>query len=492
MGNINRDSNVTSLAKPAPSLVSEPPLCVDLDGTLVRTDVLVESVFALLKRNILYLFLLPIWLCKGKANVKQKIADRVELDVDLFPYNSALLKFLVEQKAQGRRLILATASNTKYAYQIAGHLGIFDGVRSSDADINLSGFRKRQCLIRDFGERKFDYAGNAPVDLEIWTHARRAILVDAAPSLVRKAERTVAIERVFNDRQPRIRALFRSLRFHQWAKNLLLFVPLAMAHQVGDLALLVQAFMGFLAFGLCASSVYVLNDLLDLPADRRHPSKRLRPLACGAYPIKWGVLLVPALLVSAFLVALLLPVAFVATLALYYTVTVAYSFKLKRTLLLDVLTLAGLYTVRLLAGAAAVSVAVSFWLQAFSMFLFLSLALVKRYSELLALTGQKHGAAHGRSYEKVDLETLGQLGASSGYLAVLVLALYIDSEQGKLLYAHPQINWLLCPLLLYWISRIWLLTRRGEMHEDPVVFAIRDQRSYWLGLIALIIVLAAT
>lgn len=469
---------------------SELPLCVDLDGTLVRTDVLVESIFALLKQNFIYVLFLPLWLLKGKAYFKQQIADRVELDVELLPYHGEFLDYLKQQKALGRNLVLATASNLKYAEQIALHLGLFETVLASDKQTNLSGRRKCQRLVETFGERGFDYAGNAKVDLVIWSHAEGVILVAPEAGVQEQAERLGRTKKIFPGQQASVSTYIKAMRLHQWVKNLLIFVPLALSHQIHDLTLLAQAILGFIAFGLCASSVYLLNDLLDLPADRRHPSKRERPLAAGNLSIKHGVVLIPALLLISFTIALGLPVEFLAVLALYFFVTLAYSVWFKQAALVDVLVLAALYTLRIIAGTAAAGVDYSFWLLAFAMFLFLSLALVKRYSELLAQPKDNSEFLHGRGYSVGDLDILSQFGSSSGYMAVLVLAFYINSSEVRLLYAYPEAIWMLCPILLYWISRVWLLTRRGEMHEDPVVFAIQDVRSRWLALITLAILWA--
>jgi len=468
----------------------ELPLCVDLDGTLARTDVLVESIFALLKQNFIYILFLPLWLLKGKAYFKQQIADRVELDVEQLPYHDEFLDYLKQQKALGRRLILATASNLKYAEQIALHLGLFESVIASDKQNNLSGRRKCQRLIDAFGEGGFDYAGNAKVDLEVWHHAEGIILVAPEAGVQEQAEKLGRVKKVFHGPQAGLATYFKALRLHQWIKNLLIFVPLALSHQILDLALLAQAMLAFLAFGLCASSIYLLNDLLDLPADRRHPSKRDRPLAAGALPIKRGVLLIPMLLLIGFTIALALPFEFLLVLVLYFVVTLAYSLWFKQAALVDVLVLAALYTLRIIAGTAAAGVEYSFWLLAFAMFLFLSLALVKRYSELMAQPEDNDQFLHGRGYRVGDLDILSQFGSSSGYLAVLVLAFYINSSEIKLLYTYPEAIWMLCPILLYWISRVWLLARRGEMHEDPVVFAIQDVRSRWLALITLVILWA--
>jgi len=399
---------------------------------------------------------------------------------------------LARQKAQDRPLVLATASNVKYAEQIARYLGLFDQVLASNSETNLSGHRKLKCLLDSFGNKGFSYAGNSKVDLKIWPYSRDAILVNPEPGVQPKVEKLVEIQQIFDDRKVSIQPYLKTIRLHQWLKNLLVFIPLFMAHQIQQPQLLLQAVIAFLAFGLCASSVYLLNDLLDLPTDRQHPTKRHRPLAAGILPIKQATLLIPSLLFAAFAIAYLLPIEFLGMLALYYIVTLAYSLRLKQMVLVDVLVLAGLYIVRIIAGAAAVSVSASFWLLAFSMFLFFSIALLKRYSELEALQQENGETAKARGYLSVDLEGLAQSGIASGYLAVLVLALYINSDKVKSLYFYPQAIWLLCPLLLYWISRVWLLARRGEMHEDPVVFAIKDRLTRWIGIVNLIILWGAS
>ena len=465
----------------------ELPLCVDLDGTLVQTDVLIESIFALLKQNFIYILLLPLWLLKGKAYFKQQIADRVELDVEHLPYHEGLLDYLKQQHVLGRQLVLATASNVKFAEQIALHLGLFETVLASDEQNNLSGRRKCQCLIDSFGERGFDYAGNAKVDLAVWQHAAGIILVAPEAGVQEQAEKLGRIKKIFSVPAIGLLTYFKAMRLHQWVKNLLIFVPLALSHQVNDPALLVQACLAFLSFGLCASSIYLFNDLLDLPADRRHPGKRHRPLAAGVLSIKHGSLLIPVLLLFSFITALALPNEFLLVLMFYFVVTLAYSLWFKQAALVDVLVLAALYTLRIIAGTAAVGTDYSFWLLAFAMFLFLSLALVKRYSELMAQPEDNDQFLHGRGYRVDDLDILSQFGSSSGYMAVLVLAFYINSSEIRLLYTYPEAIWMLCPILLYWISRVWLLARRGEMNEDPVVFAIHDVRSRWLALITLII-----
>ncbi len=468
------------------------PLCVDLDGTLIKSDILVESFFALLKHNPFFALLVPFWLLKGKAYLKHQIASRAELDVSTLPFHHDFLEYLREQHAKGRRLVLATASNDKFAKQIALHLGLFEAVHASDELTNLSANKKLHRLCEYYGNKLFDYAGNARADLKIWPHARRAIIVNPEPGVQAAAQNVGNVEHCFDDRSQMYKNYLRALRPHQWSKNLLVLVPLLASHQIGAPFMMWSAALAFLAFSLCASSVYLLNDLLDLPADRRHARKRQRPFASGAIPPVNGALLIPLLLAVAVGIALLLPVEFLVVLIGYYVLTVAYSLWLKSKVLFDVLVLAALYTLRIIAGAAAISVAPSFWLLAFSMFLFLSLAMVKRYTELDGLKESGRDTIAGRGYQATDLHTLNSLGGSSGYLAVLVLALYINSDDVKRMYSHPQLIWLLCPILLYWVSRLWLAAARGKMHDDPVVFAFRDNVSRWIAVIVIAIVLLAS
>lgn len=466
------------------------PLCVDLDGTLVKTDILIESFIALLKRNPLLLPVAPFWLMKGKAYLKQQIANHVELDVEALPYREELLQYLREQRLKGRHLVLATATNAKFAQRVAEHLGLFDQVLASDEQTNLAGLKKLERLCALFGEKGFDYVGNAKADLAIWENARRSILVSPERGVQCEARRLTNIGAVFEERRNHALEYLRAMRLHQWVKNLLVFVPLVAAHDVVDLPKIGNALLAFLAFSLCASSVYLLNDLFDLSADRRHVTKKQRPFAAGTLPITHGALLIPLLLVLAFAIAAQLPGAFVVALATYYGVTLVYSLKLKNMLVLDVLALAGLYTLRIIAGGEAVSITPSFWLLAFSMFLFFSLAIVKRASELIPLQNTE-GAVRARSYRLMDLDALTSLGVPSGHMAVLVLALYINSDDINQMYTYPELIWLLCPLLLYWLARIWLLTRRGKMHDDPVVFALRDRASLLVAALAIVIMTAA-
>jgi len=467
-------------------MVSERPgaVVVDLDGTLVRTDLLHEGVFGLLRQSPLALFRLPFWLLNGKAAFKARVAERVSLEPRFLPWNIELLDWLRERRGAGDRLVLATAANERYARSVADHLGIFSDVLASTATVNLAGADKLRRIKALLGGQTFAYAANGAVDLPVWRAAASAVVVDASAPVTAAAEAGGNVTAVFRRERRPLQQLLVAMRPHQWLKNLLVFMPLVLSHQVNNLTLVGNSLLGFIAFCLCASSVYLLNDLLDLPADRRHPTKRFRPFAAGELPVSFGVVAMLVLLGAALLLALALPRFFIDVLALYFIAAVAYSLWLKRKALVDGLVLAGLYTLRLIAGAAVIEVLPSFWLLAFSMFIFLSLAFIKRYSELRLLNPTTDTPVAGRGYTAVDMETLAQLGSASGFLAVLVLALYINGSKVEQMYARPEVLWILCPMMLYWVSRMWLLTRRGDMHEDPVVFTLRDLRTWVLAALA--------
>jgi 4-hydroxybenzoate polyprenyltransferase len=471
--------------------IPTPPLCIDLDGTLIRSDLLLESLVLLIKRNPLYVFLIPVWLFRGKAALKAQVAARVTLNPAALPYDQEFLTWLKSERDTGRTLWLCTGANERLAASVASHLDIFDGVLASSDSLNLTGKAKATQLVGRFGGRAFDYCGNERKDLAIWRHARGAIVVRGSLRLERDAARLTQIMNAFPARSGRWRAAIRALRPHQWAKNALIMVPLVAAHKATDTSSLAAALLALAAFCLCASSVYLLNDLLDLEADRAHPRKSKRPFAAGDISLLFGLLLAPCLLVAAVIIAAFLPAKFWLVLGTYYALTCAYSFGLKSLVMIDALTLAGLYTLRIIAGAAAVAVPLSFWLLIFSVFLFLSLAFVKRFAELDALRRQQRLQAAGRGYHVEDLSILQSLGTAAGYLSVLVLALYINSPEIKALYSQPKVIWTLCVLMLYWISRVWMIAQRGLMHDDPVVFALKDRQSVAIGLLAAIAVFLA-
>lgn len=467
-------------------------LYVDLDGTLINSDLLLESFLHLIGKNVFYLLLIPAWLLKGKANLKHQIAERVDLKIDLLPYNKELLAYLAEKKNEGRHLVLISASNRKYVKQVASYVGLFDSSIGSSENENLKGDRKLDKIRELSGQENFEYAGNEQADMAIWRQAKGAVVVNASKKLETEAAKLTDLVATISRKKDRVGFFIKALRPHQWAKNLLLFLPLILSHQLINIELLMIAFAGFVSFSFCASSVYLLNDLLDLEHDRQHKTKRLRPFAAGELPVFVGLIACPILLLLAFIIAIPLPLEFSLIVGGYLVMTLLYSFRLKAIAIVDVLVLAGLYTLRIIAGAAAISVIPSFWLLAFSMFLFMSLAIVKRFTELNNLRNTDLTEAAGRGYQAGDLDLLAMLGSASGFTSVLVFALYINDEETLLLYGTPEILWFICPLLLFIICRLWLLAHRGELHEDPVVFAITDHSSQLVTLACGVLVWAAT
>lgn len=458
-------------------------LVVDLDGTLIKTDLLTETASRFLIDQPFRFFKLAVWLAEGKSALKSRLADSTSIDVASLPYNEELLTWLRAEKAQGRRIVLATASHRLLADQVAAHLDLFDEVLATDGTTNLKANAKRDALVDRYGERGFDYVGNDWPDISVWQTAAKAHVVSSSSRLIEKARSHGNLGVLMGDGKPPLAvALFKAMRPHQWMKNLLVFIPLLAAHQYMHAVSVIQALLAFVVFGLTASSVYLLNDLVDVDDDRHHARKRNRPLASGNLSLLHGWVAWPVLLLLAFTLAGPvggLPWRFTASMGIYFVLTVSYSLRLKQVPIVDVLALAMLYTLRIIAGAAAIAVPLSFWLLSFSMFVFLSLAFIKRYSELRAARDAgKVGILRGRGYDPQDLELVSSLGGSAGYTAVLVLALYIQDSHTASLYATPTIIWLACPLLLFWISRAWLIAHRGHMHDDPIVFALKDRLSW--------------
>lgn len=457
----------------------DPVLVVDMDGTLSRTDTLHEAVFAFVSASPWRAPALVGWLGLGKAGFKTRLADECLADAGRLPLNEAVLDLVRAARAEGRRTALVSAADQRQAQALAARLGLFDEVHgTTKGGVNLSGAAKAAFLTDRYGEKGFDYVGDSRADLPVWRSARRAITVGAPPPLRAAAERcggeTAHLDPPREGRA-RLAPYLRALRPHQWLKNALIFMPMLAAH---DFSAAGAALAAFVAFSLTASSVYLINDLLDLSADRAHPRKRLRPFASAEVPLIHGVALAGLLVLAALLISLLFtPLLFLGALLLYYVATFAYSLVLKRKLIIDVWTLGGLYTLRILAGAAATGVPLSPWMLGFSMFLFLSLAAVKRQAELTdQIRGNKAQSA-GRAYHVDDLPILRSIALSAGYAAVVVFALYISGPKVSALYSRPEALWLVCPLLLYWVSRMVMVTHRGDMTDDPIIYAARDRVS---------------
>lgn len=452
------------------------PLVVDLDGTLTPTDTLVESVIRLVRQSPLNLLRLPIWLFQGRAAFKEQVARHAKLATDILPYREPLLAYLRAEKDKGRRIVLATAAHHSIAQGVARHLGLFDTVLATDAQHNLKGRNKLAAIQSEVGP-DFVYAGDAKADLPIWEKARGAVLVGASRSVSASARQLTTIEQEFPREPAGLRVWAKTLRVHQWLKNVLLFVPLLTAFHFTDPGKLAIAALAFAAFSLAASATYIVNDLWDLESDRVHQRKRARPFASAKIPIFNGLVAAAVLLAVGLALAATLSPAFLLMLILYVCLTSAYSWVLKEYVLIDVIMLSLLYTLRILAGAVAIDVPTSSWLLAFSVFMFLSLALVKRCSELVALDQIGQPAPRGRDYRVTDLVVLWPLGMASAMSAVVVFGLFISTPDTQARYATPNLLWIVALGLIYWLARLWVKTARQEMHDDPVVYAIRDRGS---------------
>lgn len=462
--------------------MSQLPLAVDLDGTLIRNDLIEETVIRFLIERPWRIFLILYWWSKGRAHLKQKVAQRVLVDVTLLPYREEVLAWLREQGASGRKLLLVSGSDQSYVTAIADHLKIFSQAKGSDGKTNCIGSKKAAWLVDQFGEKGFDYAGNSRVDRKVWARAQEAVVVHPASSAFSDLLR---ISKRFTVARLSPLVLFKTLRAHQWVKALLVFVPLFAAHRVFDVDAVTAAIKAFFSFSFISSATYVLNDIVDLESDRQHPKKRSRPLASGLLRPWLGLLLSILLVVSSLTIASQVSLLFLALIVAYGIGTLVYSLFAKSWVIADIVLLSGFYTLRILGGGVACDIDVSRWLLLFSIFFFLSLACVKRFCELASL-GKL--AASRRDYQQSDLPLIRVMGLCSGFIAVLVIALWANSYEVEVIYQSPQLLWLLCPLLLYWVGRIWLLAERGVMHHDPVVFALKDGLSYLIAALALFLV----
>lgn len=480
----SREDPVTDLAPPRHD---GRPLVVDLDGSLVNSDTLIENCLGLLRADPLgFLRCLPS-LLHGKAAFKAAVAQAVALDPALLPYNEAVMELIRRARQRGVKVFLATAADQRIAGVVHDHLGLFDGFFASADGRNLSGAAKAAALVAAFGVGGFDYVGNDHADLEVWERAGEVYVVAPGAGLRREIERRHPGLVVVSAPTGSPAHYAKALRVHQWIKNILLFVP-AVAGHVFQLETWLSLVLGFVAFSLCASSAYLLNDLLDLPNDRQDRAKRHRPFAAGLIPLQHGLVLAPLLLLSGLALGAILTPSFLAALVGYYVLTLAYSFALKRLSMLDVVALSGLYGIRMVAGAAVSGVPLSHWLAAFAMFLFLFLALIKRATELRWQKDAGRTNISGRGYSADDLGIIEAMAAGAGFVSVMVFALYVSSIEVAQLYGHPERLWAGCLVMIYWVGHVLLLTHRGRMHDDPVIFAVTDRTSLACGLVLALIV----
>ena len=469
------------------SNTANPVLCVDLDGTLIKSDVLLESLLLFLKQRPWALFLVLFWGLRGRSYLKLRLASAAPLAIEKLPFRQEILDFIRGEHESGRQTLLVTAAYQSLAEAIAAHVGHFDGVYGSDGVVNLKGSAKAGFLAGMLGKGNFDYIGDSYADLPVWSVARQAYVVGSR-RLAKKVARRASLARLFEVSQPSFTAWLRSIRLLHWTKNLLVLLPVLLAHNFTWLAWR-DSLLGFALFGCCASGLYILNDLLDLHSDRQHPAKSKRPFAAGEFPLWVGVFESTLLVGCSLIISAFLDFPFAAALLGYAVLTVAYSWKLKRAPLLDVFVLSTFYTIRIWAGGLISGIPVSDWLMAFSLFFFLSLAMAKRHSELQRASRLVEEGDSGRGYVLKDRELLAMFGIASSFAAVVILCLYARSPVVNSLYgSSAELLWL-CPLVLYWLTRVWLLAGRGELDDDPVLFAVRDRTSWVLAVLAITILM---
>lgn len=470
------------------------PLAVDLDGTLLLTDTLFEALAEHIRRRPFWTLVQLIQLPFGIAKVKRRLTATIDLDADLLPVHEDVLAYCKSAKAAGREVWLVSAADQKMVDHVAKRFGIFDRVIGSDGETNNKGSAKARLLEKEAPDG-FEYVGDSPADFKVWKKAARASHVDKGEARRRLIERMgVAVGHSFERPKAGVRTWLKALRVHQWAKNVLIFVPAILAMRIVEPAILTKLLIALPLLGIMASGTYILNDLLDLQGDRDHRSKHKRPFASGRIKLWQGFVASPLLILGGLIGGFILSPAFATTMLSYLVITLAYSLRLKRAALVDTIVLSFLYTLRLIMGAALAAVALSQWLLVFSMFLFVSLSMAKRHVEVLQLAASGKRFAVNRGYRAEDAGLTLGLGLATATSAPLILVLYvIESAWPSGLYSAPEMLWAAPVLLSLWLMRVWTLANRGELHDDPVVFAVKDPRSLLTGAaLALSFLAAAT
>lgn len=462
-------------------------LVVDLDGTLLRSDLLLESFWSAIGNNWLVIFSVFAALRRGRGTLKECLAKAASIDAATLPYDDQVLAYVEKWRQTGHGVVLVTGSHQIFADQIASHLGIFDEAHGSDGQRNLTAGVKAEFVVQKYGAAKFAYIGDAAADLPVWQHAAEAITVNASTSLRARVEDICASTLHLKTAPKAAKAYLEALRPHQWVKNTLVFVPMLAAHQLTVSTLLSTVF-AFFCFSLIASSIYAFNDLVDLSSDRAHPRKRLRPFAFGRVPLLHGTLMGIAMLASGVLLSALVGSSFLVVILCYFAVTTGYTLFCKHHAFIDICVLAGLYIARIFAGGAATEIEISDWLMLFSASIFLSLGAVKRQAEIVDIAARGMVSAKGRGYRITDLPIVSMVAIGAGYMAVILLALYVNSSEVVDLYARPEALWGVSAVILFWITRMAMIANRGDMHDDPIIFAIRDKVS-WICLVTILLLI---
>lgn len=464
-------------------------LVTDLDGTLLRTDSLWEGFYRMLATKPWLLFSIPFWFVSGRSVLKEKLAPFAAAEASSWPYNRDVLDSIQKARKEGRRVCLATAAHKTVARAVENHLSCFDDVLASESGTNLKGEAKAEKLIQRYGEAGFDYIGDSAADLPVWRHCRAAFFVGSRRSrlfsrLSKECDSTIVID---ND-GPGLKTFARVLRTSQWVKNALLFVPLILG-RLYTFDNVAMTGLAAIAFSLTSSAIYVINDLVDLPHDRRHDRKRSRPFASGAAPLWIGLPLALVLALAGLVASLYLPTGFITTLVWYLGLTILYSIWLKRVIMLDVIILGGFYVLRIIAGTEAIGAPLSNWLLGFACFTFLGLGLIKRATEIpLRSNITEEERVHGRGYLRQDRAILENMSVASGFCSIAILSLYIESLRAAQFYSRPFYLWGLCPIIAFWYGRLLIIAHRGRMTKDPVSFVMSDKTSILCGLAGLAVV----
>ncbi len=449
------------------------PLICELDGTLLKTDLRSERLMRkakhILKRVI-----------SSDTDSKQTQLDNNATNTSL-PINEEIFEFLQARRSAGQSLVLRSDEDSEHVTSLLGDKYIFEEVISHN---------NAELLKSKFGE--FDYLGTERTPLSTWQAATNCFTVETGSKTPEKLKQNnLKLSQQFSVSRGDAKSIFKSLRVYQWLKNLLVFVPIITSQQLNNTAALKSSIIMFFCFSMVASFGYIVNDLLDLQSDRSHPVKRTRPFASGALSVGHGVFIGIVLLALAGIGGLFLPVEANLALGIYLMLTVLYSLYLKTKLMIDVVALGGLFTLRVIGGAAAIESELSFYLLSFSIFIFSSLAMVKRFAELDNLQKRNKLAARGRGYQVGDIESVRIIGISLGYMSVFIMGQYINSPLVTQYYNHPKFIWLLFPLLTFWLGRLWILASRGEVNEDPLIFTIKDTTSLLVVAVSVIILIAA-
>ncbi len=461
----------------------------DLDHTLIHTDLLYEQFLIAVKKNPLVIFTIFFILLKGKLALKKYFSEIAPIHAEDLPYNEQVLEKVRQFKKQGISCFLVSASWHTEVSKIANYLGFFNSAFGSNESVNLKGINKLKLIQEQWGHQQWAYVGDSNSDLSIWKKANLAISVNASASTVSKLKSLNNNHEIIHTQKNIFVSFFKAIRIHQWVKNILVFIPIILAHRIFETDLLTKSFLAFILFSFCASSIYLLNDLFDLSADRRHQKKKSRPLASGDFPIPAGIFFFFVFSVASLLTAFTIDEKVGMTLLLYFILNLLYTFKFKSTMILDVILLAVMYNLRILFGGELTHIPISHWLLSFSIFFFLGLAFIKRYSELI-----KHSESskkNNRAYVSEDRGMIAMLGVSCSLLSVFVFSMYLSSDSVRILYQKQNNLWALTPILVYWLSRTWLLTYRGQVDDDPVAFAIKDKTTYFVGILSLLVIVSS-